>query len=299
MPHAIEAEQLEREYKGGLRAVDGIDLAVQPGEVYGFLGPNGAGKTTTLRMLLGLLNPDAGTATFDGTPYPALPDPVRTVGAVLETAFHPARSGRNHLRVLAAQAGIPRRRVEEVLELVAMNEPAKRRVGGYSMGMRQRLGLAAALLGEPQLLVLDEPANGLDPAGIRWLRDLLQALASKGRTILVSSHVLAEVEQIADEVVIIHRGRFIESGPTAELAARASGGVRVRSPAAARLRDALAAEGISCAVAGDGALLVTDARAERVGELAAAQGIVLHELVTERATLEETFLELTADSPGP
>ena len=213
---------------------------------------------------------------------------------MLETSrYHPGRSGRNHLRVLAVQAGIPRSRVEEVLELVAMKGAAKRRVGGYSLGMRQRLGLAAALLGDPQLLILDEPANGLDPAGIRWLRDLLRSLSQEGRTILVSSHVLAEVEQIADEVVIIHRGRFITQSSTAELAARAAAGVRVRSPESDRLRDVLAAAGMSVVEADGGALGVVDGTAERVGELAAANNIVLHELATEKATLEEAFLELT------
>ena len=227
-------------------------------------------------------------------PYRELEDPVRKVGAVLETSrYHPGRSGRNHLRVLAVQAGIPRSRVEEVLELVAMKGAAKRRVGGYSLGMRQRLGLAAALLGDPQLLILDEPANGLDPAGIRWLRDLLRSLSQEGRTILVSSHVLAEVEQIADEVVIIHRGRFITQSSTAELAARAAAGVRVRSPESDRLRDVLAAAGMSVVAADGGALGVVDGTAERVGELAAANNIVLHELATEKATLEEAFLELT------
>jgi ABC-2 type transport system ATP-binding protein len=227
-------------------------------------------------------------------PYRELEDPVRKVGAVLETSrYHPGRSGRNHLRVLAAQAGIPRSRVEEVLELVAMKGAAKRRVGGYSLGMRQRLGLAAALLGDPQLLILDEPANGLDPAGIRWLRDLLRSLSQEGRTILVSSHVLAEVEQIADEVVIIHRGRFITQSSTAELAARAAAGVRVRSPESDRLRDLLTAAGMNVVEADGGALGVVDGTPERVGELAAANNIVLHELATEKATLEEAFLELT------
>jgi ABC-2 type transport system ATP-binding protein len=196
--------------------------------------------------------------------------------------------------VLAAQAGIPRERIEEVLELVAMKGAAKRRVGGYSMGMRQRLGLAAALLGEPELLILDEPANGLDPAGIRWLRDLLRSLAKQGCTILVSSHVLAEVEQIADEVVIIHRGKFVTQSSTAELAARASAGVRVRSPQAEQLRELLSTNGMSVVVMDDGALGVVDGTPERVGELAAANQIVLHELAAERATLEEAFLELTA-----
>jgi ABC-2 type transport system ATP-binding protein len=290
----IEVVRLTKRY-GKTVAVDDLSFRVTPGRITGFLGPNGAGKTTTLKAILGLVRPTSGTATVLGKPYRELDAPGRKVGAVLETSrYHPGRSGRNHLRVLAAQAGIPTRRVDEVLELVAMKEPAKRRVGGYSMGMRQRLGLAAALLGEPELLILDEPANGLDPAGIRWLRDLLQSLASQGRTILVSSHVLAEVEQIADEVVIIHRGRFVAQSTTAELATRAAAGVRVRSPQAERLRELLSANAMSAVVLDDGALGVTDGTPERVGELAAANNIVLHELVAEKATLEEAFLELTA-----
>jgi ABC-2 type transport system ATP-binding protein len=290
----IEVVRFTKRY-GKTVAVNDLTFGVTPGRITGFLGPNGAGKTTTLKAILGLVSPTSGTTTVFGKPYRELDEPARKVGAVLETSrYHPGRSGRNHLRVLAAQSGIPRKRVEEVLELVAMKEPAKRRVGGYSMGMRQRLGLAAALLGEPELLVLDEPANGLDPAGIRWLRDLLRSLASRGSTILVSSHVLAEVEQIADEVVIIHRGRFVAHSSTAELAARAAAGVRVRSPQVDRLREVLAAEGMSSVVIEDGALGVTDGTPERIGELAAANNIVLHELVAERATLEEAFLELTA-----
>jgi ABC-2 type transport system ATP-binding protein len=290
----IEVDRLSKRY-GSTLAVNDLTFTVTPGRITGFLGPNGAGKTTTLKAILGLVRPTAGATRVLGKPYRELEDPTRTVGAVLETSrYHPGRSGRNHLGVLATQAGIPRERVEEVLELVAMKEAAKRRVGGYSMGMRQRLGLAGALLGEPKLLVLDEPANGLDPAGIRWLRDLLRSLAHEGRTILVSSHVLAEIEQIADEVVIIHRGRFVTQSTTAELAARAAAGVRVRSPDAERLRDVLSRDGMSVVVLDDGALGVVDGTPERVGELAAANNIVLHELGAEKATLEEAFLELTA-----
>ena len=290
----IEVDRLTKRY-GKTVAVDDLSFSVTPGRITGFLGPNGAGKTTTLKAVLALIHPTSGTTRVLGTHYRELDDPARKVGAVLETSrYHPGRSGRNHLRVLAAQAGIPQQRVEEVLDLVAMKEPAKRRVGGYSLGMRQRLGLAAALLGEPQLLILDEPANGLDPAGIRWLRDLLRSVAHEGRTILVSSHVLAEIEQIADEVVIIHRGKFVAQSTTAELAARAAAGVRVRSPEADRLRELLFGQGMSAIVLEDGALGVTDGTPERVGELAAANHIVLHELVAERATLEEAFLELTA-----
>jgi ABC-2 type transport system ATP-binding protein len=290
----IEVDRLTKRY-GKTVAVNDLSFRVTPGRITGFLGPNGAGKTTTLKTILGLVRPTSGATRVLGKPYRELDEPSRKIGAVLETSrYHPGRSGRNHLRVLATQAGIQPQRVEEVLQLVAMKEPAKRRAGGYSMGMRQRLGLAAALLGEPELLVLDEPANGLDPAGIRWLRDLLRSLASRGCTILVSSHVLAEMEQIADEVVIIHRGRFVAHSTTGELAARAAAGVRVRSPQAQRLRELLAAAGMSAVVMDDGALGITDGTPERVGELAAANNIVLHELVAEKATLEEAFLELTA-----
>ena len=217
---------------------------VPAGTVTGFLGPNGAGKTTTLRILLGLVRSDAGTATILGQHYRELDVPLERVGAVVETAgFHPGRTGRNHLRAVAAAARIPGSRVDELLELVELTSQARRRVRTYSLGMRQRLMLAQALLGDPQLLVLDEPANGLDPAGMRWLRDLLRALAGEGRTVLISSHVLAEVEQVADEVVIVHRGRHISQGPVAEVVGGVAGGVRVRSPDADRLRDLLAAAG--------------------------------------------------------
>lgn len=290
----IEVERLTKRF-GKTIAVDDLSFKVAPARVTGFLGPNGAGKTTTLKVILGLARPTSGRATITGHLYRDLDVPARRVGAVLETSnYHPGRSGRNHLRVLAAAAGIPRSRVEEVLELVAMKDSAKRKVKGYSLGMRQRLGLASALLGDPQILVLDEPANGLDPAGIRWLRDLLRSLAAQGRTVLVSSHLLAEMEQIADDVVVIHRGKFIAQASTAELAARATARVRVRSPQADRLRELLAAQSISAEAIEGGSLAIVDATSEQVGELAAANGIVLHELVSETATLEETFLELTA-----
>ena len=288
----IEVVDLTKRY-GKVLAVDQLSFRVEPGTITGFLGPNGAGKSTTLRSVLGLVHPDTGGATVLGRAYAQLDRPLHRVGAVLEASeVHPGRSGRNHLRVLAAAAGIPRSRVEEVLALVELSESAKRRVKGYSLGMRQRLGLATALLGDPEVLVLDEPANGLDPAGVRWLRDLLRSLAAEGRTILVSSHVLAEVAQTVDRVVIIHRGSLIQQASIAEVLAGAQGGTRVRSPEAPRLRAFLAAQGATVTEVGD-ATLVADLPPERIGEVAAANGIVLHELTVERATLEEVFLELT------
>ena len=287
----IEVENLSKRF-GKTQAVAGLSFRVEPGTITGFLGPNGAGKSTTLRSILALVHPDAGRTTVLGMPYRELDRPLHRVGAVLEASeVHPGRTGRNHLRVLATAAGVPLSRVDEVLSLVELTAGAKRRVKGYSLGMRQRLGLAAALLGDPEVLVLDEPANGLDPAGIRWLRDLLRALAAEGRTILVSSHVLAEVAQTVDRVVIIHRGRLIQQASIAEVLAGAEGGTRVRSPDAGRLRELLEREGVAVNE-GDGVLLV-DLPPERVGEIAAQHGVVLHELAVERATLEEVFLELT------
>jgi ABC-2 type transport system ATP-binding protein len=287
----IEVAGLSKRF-GKTQAVADLSFRVEPGTITGFLGPNGAGKSTTLRSILGLVRPDAGRATVLGLPYRQLDRPLHRVGAVLEASeVHPGRSGRNHLRVQAAAAGLPRSRVDEVLSLVELSASARRRVKGYSLGMRQRLGLATALLGDPEVLVLDEPANGLDPAGIRWLRDLLRSLAAEGRTILVSSHVLAEVAQTVDRVVIIHRGHLIQQATIAEVLAGAKGGTRVRTPDAAKLRLLLAEAGGEVADA-DGAFVV-DLAPERVGELAAANGVVLHELTVEQATLEEVFLELT------
>jgi ABC-2 type transport system ATP-binding protein len=292
----IEVEHLTKRFRKVL-AVDDLSFKVREGAITGFLGPNGAGKTTTLRIVLGLVRPTSGSARVMGHRYRELEAPIREVGAVLEASdFHPGRSGRNHLRVVATAAGIPRSRVDEVLEIVGLTGDAGRRVGGYSLGMRQRLSLAAALLGDPKVLVLDEPANGLDPQGIRWLRELLRSLAQGGRTVLVSSHVLAEVEQIADEVVIIHRGRFLEHASTAELTARAHGRIRVRSPQADRLRAVLEEAGIRVVASEVDLLSLADTTTEQVGELAAANAIVLHELAAEASTLEEAFLELTQEA---
>ena len=289
---AIVASGLTKRY-GSVSAVEDLSFEVRRGAVTGFLGPNGAGKTTTLRMVLGLARPSAGAATIFGQPFTQLPDPAGAVGANLEICgMHPGRSGRNHLRSLAAFAGLPASRVEEVLDLVEMREAADRRCGGYSTGMRQRLGLAATLLGDPELLILDEPANGLDPQGIRWLRDFLRAAAAEGRTVLVSSHVLAEVEQTVDDVLVIHRGRLVKSGPIASLTAEDA--VRARSPRAAELAAALERDGAE--VSADGDLLVVRGRSgAEVGELAFAAGLPLHELSAEVASLEEVFFQLTSD----
>jgi ABC-2 type transport system ATP-binding protein len=292
----IEVEHLTKRY-GRTLAVEDLSFTVPPGTITGFLGPNGAGKSTTLRSILGLVHPNSGRTAVLGKPYPELDRPAQRVGAVLESFdAHPGRSGRNHLRVLAVGAGIPRSRVDEVLTLVDMTGAGRRRVKGYSLGMRQRLGLAAALLGDPEVLVLDEPANGLDPQGMRWLRDFLRSLAAGGRTILISSHVLAEIAQTVDDVVIIHRGRLIRQASMSEVEAMAAGATRVRSPDAERLAHVLGEAGLEVRALEDGALAV-GAPQERVGEIAAANGVVLHELTTERATLEEVFLELTGD-PG-
>jgi len=290
----IEVEHLTKRFRKTV-AVDDLSFRVREGAITGFLGPNGAGKTTTLRIILGLVRPTAGKATVMERLYRELESPTLQVGAVLEASdFHPGRSGRNHLRVLATATGIARSRVEEVLEVVDLQDVAGRRAGGYSLGMRQRLSLAGALLGDPKVLVLDEPANGLDPQGIRWLRELLRSLAAEGRTIFISSHVLAEVEQIADEVVIIHRGKFVEQATMAELAARAAGGIRVRSPQADQLRAALEEAGVRVSSSEGDLLTVADATTARVGEIAAAKGVVLHELVAESSSLEQAFLDLTS-----
>jgi ABC-2 type transport system ATP-binding protein len=292
----IEVEGLSKKF-GSTLAVDDLTFAVKPGTITGFLGPNGAGKSTTMRAILGLVRPTAGSTTVLGVQYRELVDPVRRVGVLLETFdAHPGRSGRNHLRVLAVAGDIPTSRVDEVLSLVDLREAGRRRVRGYSLGMRQRLGLAAALLGDPEVLVLDEPANGLDPQGIRWLRDFLRSLADEGRTVLISSHVLSEVAQTVDEVVIIHRGRLVRHAAMSEVEAMAAGSTTVRSPTADRLAALLADGGIEVTAAGHDRLAVV-APAEKVGEIAAEHGIVLHELSVERASLEEIFLELTGD-PG-
>ena len=296
MAPVVVAESLTKRF-GNLTAVEDLSFSLESGTITGFLGPNGAGKTTTLRMLLGLATPTGGRAVVFDRPYARLDGPARRVGAVLEaTDFHPGRSGHNHLLILSRAAGLPDSRVDEVMGVVELTGAAKRRVKGYSLGMRQRLGLAAALLGEPELLILDEPANGLDPEGVRWLRDFLRAFADGGRTVFVSSHVLAEVAQTVDQVLIINRGRLVVESPLAELTARVGGAVRVRTPRQDELAAKLRAGGLEPTEAADGALLVPGTGREHVGDLAFAAGIPVHELTTEGASLEEVFLELTAET---
>lgn len=277
---------------GSVTAVDDLSFTVEPGRVTGFLGPNGAGKTTSLRILLGLVTPTSGTATVGGTPYHRLPSPLTTVGAALEAAsFHPGRTARNHLRVYAAASGIPRARVGTVLERVGLHDYADRRVGGYSLGMRQRLGLAYTLLGDPGVLVLDEPINGLDPEGIKWIRGFLRELASEGRTVLVSSHLLSEVAQSVDEVVIIAKGRLVHTGDLSTLDTDVAPRVVVDSPDRGRLAGVLRADGLEFS-AGRTGLLVATPDPARVGHLAFVNGLELSSLFRQRAGLEESFLTL-------
>jgi ABC-2 type transport system ATP-binding protein len=293
---AVEIRGLTKRF-GPVLAVDDLSFAVGGGTVAGFLGPNGAGKTSTLRMLLGLVTPTSGTATVNGVPYRALRDRPRQVGAVLEASgIHPGRTARGHLRVRAAAAGLSPARVDAVLEMVELTGAAGRRVGGFSLGMRQRLALAAALLGNPGLLILDEPANGLDPEGVRWLRGLLRGLAREGRSVLVSSHVLAEVAQIADEVIILNQGRLVTHSPLADLTARAPKIVHVRTPAPADLKAGLTGQGLCTDMTGDGQLEVTGATPEEVAKLAASLAIPVFECTAAPARLEDIFLQLTANS---
>jgi ABC-2 type transport system ATP-binding protein len=297
---AITIDGLTKRF-GQVVAVDDLSFEVDQGTVVGFLGPNGAGKTTTLRTLLGLVTPTAGSARIDGTPYRELADPIRHVGAVLEAAgFHPGRSARNHLRVVAAAAGLPLARVDAVLDQVGLTQTAHRRVGGFSLGMRQRLGLANALLGDPRILILDEPANGLDPEGVHWLRGFLRQLADQGRTVLVSSHVLAEVAQTVDQVVIIAAGRLVTQSTLAALTARTDQLVRVRTPQAETLKVLLAAQGIQAELDGADQLVAAGTTTtEAVGKAAAAAGIVIYEMRAERSNLEDVFLQLTGSQGVP
>lgn len=293
----IVVSGLTKQYKG-VTAVDDLSFTVEPGRVTGFLGPNGAGKTTTLRMVLDLVRPTAGQATIGGRHYTDLPEPARVVGAVLEaSAAHKGRTGRNHLRAGCLAAGLPLDRADEVLELVGLTAAADRAFRGYSLGMRQRLGIANALLGDPGVLILDEPANGLDPEGIRWMRELLQRLAAEGRTVLVSSHLLSEMQTLADDAVIVAAGRLVRQGSVHEVVTSIAGSGRVRAltPEPDKLVLGLRGTGATVTPGPDGTLLVDGISAGAVGDTALAVGVALHQLHTEEPDLEDAFLELTSE----
>jgi ABC-2 type transport system ATP-binding protein len=288
----IEVENLSKRFGKKVLAVDGVSFTVDGGTVTGFLGPNGAGKTTTLRMLVDLVHPTAGTVRVLGGRYRDLSKPTTHVGALLDSSgFHPGRTGRNALRIVARAAGLGYDRVDAALEMVELTGAGGRAVKGYSTGMKQRLALACALLGDPEVLLLDEPANGLDPEGMKWLREFLRARAAEGRTVLVSSHVLAEVEQTVDNVLIIGKGKLLAQGPIGQLAANAAPVVRVRSPQAERLENLLREKGAGVNRL-DSALAIRGPSSAEVGELAQANGVVLHELLTEQPSLEDLFLQI-------
>jgi ABC-2 type transport system ATP-binding protein len=295
----IEVRGLTKRY-GAKTAVDGLTFGIEPGKVTGFLGPNGAGKTTTMRCILGLDYADEGTITVDGQQYHDMAYPMREVGALLDAkAVHGGRSAYNHLLCLAQTNGLPRRRVDEVLELVGLSEVARKRSKGFSLGMSQRLGIAGTMLGDPQVLMFDEPVNGLDPEGILWIRNLMKALAAEGRTVFVSSHLMSEMEYTADHLIVIGRGKLIADCSMSEFISRSSGAsVRVRTPSAQDLVTAVTAKGGVAGIdtEGDGAVEVRGMTAEAVGDIAFEQGLRLHELTTIRASLEEAFMELTASS---
>ncbi|MFE7893454.1 ABC transporter ATP-binding protein [Streptomyces sp. NPDC057412] len=294
----IELSGLTKRY-GDKVAVNNLSFTVRPGIVTGFLGPNGAGKSTTMRMVLGLDHPTAGDVRIDGRHYEELKDPLTYIGALLEAkAWHGGRSAYNHLLCLAQSNGIPASRVREVLETVGLTAVARKKTKGFSMGMGQRLGIAAALLGDPRILMFDEPVNGLDPEGIHWIRTLMKSLAAEGRTVFVSSHLMSEMALTADHLVVIGQGRLLADTSMADFIARNSRAfVRVRSPQREQLLDVLRAEGVTPVEAGDGALEIDGGTAApRIGELAAHHGIVLHELSTQQASLEEAFMQLTAES---
>jgi ABC-2 type transport system ATP-binding protein len=293
----IEAIGLTKRY-GRTVAVDDLSFTVQPGRVTGFLGPNGAGKSTTMRMILGLDRPTAGRVLIDGKSYADLSRPLRTVGALLDAKWvHPNRSARAHLRWLAKSNGLPAKRVDEVLEAVGLTQVAGKNAGGFSLGMSQRLGIAAALLGDPRVLLFDEPVNGLDPEGILWIRTFMQNLAAEGRTVLVSSHLLSEMALTASELIVIGRGKLITQSTTAEFIDRSTGNsVLVRSPQLARLGPLLVDKGFTVRDAADGALSVSGATSDQIGDIAAANGVVLHELSPQRGSLEEAFMQLTGDA---
>ncbi|MHB1613566.1 MAG: ATP-binding cassette domain-containing protein [Actinomycetes bacterium] len=293
----IQAEELSKRY-GDTLAVDRLSFEVLAGRVTGFLGPNGSGKSTTMRMIMGLDAPSGGCVTVNGRPYGDLPWPLREVGALLEArSIHPGRSAYNHLWSMAQTNSIPRARVDEVLELVGLTDVARERAGKFSLGMGQRLGIAAALLGDPSTVLLDEPINGLDPEGIRWVRTLLRGLAAEGRTVFLSSHLVSEMALTAEHLVVIGRGRLIAEMPVAAFIAQSSAQfVRVRSPQAEALTEALGRAGGTVVLEDDGGLAVTNLVADEIGDIVAANGWVLHELSTQTASLEEAFMELTQDS---
>jgi ABC-2 type transport system ATP-binding protein len=297
MDATLEARGLRKRY-GSTLAVDGLSFTVRPGVVTGFVGPNGAGKSTTMRLFLGLDAPDAGVALVGGRPYAELASPLREVGALLDAhAFHPGRSAREHLRWLAASNGLSRARVEEVLDQVGLVRARRRRVGGYSLGMAQRLGIAAALLGDPPILLLDEPVNGLDLEGIRWIRGLLRSLAAEGRTVLVSSHLMSELEDTADHLIVIGRGRLIADVAVRDLLdATADARVTLRTPEPTRALALLAGAGGTVTSTDSDTLSVAGLDAARIADLAAEQGLRLTELAPQRATLEEAYLRLTRDA---
>ena len=291
----IEVRGLTKRY-GAKTAVDDLTFGIEPGRVTGFLGPNGAGKTTTMRCILGLDYPNEGTVTIDGKVYGDLANPMREVGALLEAkAVHGGRSAYNHLLCLAQTNGLPKRRVGEVLELVGLSEVAKKRSKGFSLGMSQRLGIAATMLGDPKVLMFDEPVNGLDPEGIVWIRNLMKALASEGRTVFVSSHLMSEMENTADHLIVIGRGKLIAECTMAEFIARSSGAaVRVRTPSADQLVRAVTEKGATVTTDADGVIEVRGMTIEQIGDLAFGEGVRLHELTMVKASLEEAFMELTA-----
>jgi ABC-2 type transport system ATP-binding protein len=293
----IEVRGLAKRF-GRTVAVDDLSFTVQPGRVTGFLGPNGSGKSTTMRCMVGLDRPQAGSTLFDGRPYSELRRPLTQVGALLDAGYvHPSRSARNHLLAFARSNGIGAGRVDEVLRIVGLTEVAKKKVGGFSLGMRQRVGLALALLGDPGTILLDEPGNGLDPEGIQWVREFLQALARQGRTVFVSSHLLAEMALMADDLVVIGKGRLLAQTSVAEFVAQSTQGwVVVRGPEVQRLVPLLVAQGARVETNNDGALHVYDADAAAVGEVAFAHGVLLHELAPRQGSLEEAFLQATAEA---
>ncbi|NNN04076.1 MAG: ABC transporter ATP-binding protein [Acidimicrobiaceae bacterium] len=292
----ITVENLTKRY-GSTVAVNDLSFEVKPGVVTGFLGPNGSGKSTTMRAILGLDNPTSGRVSINGTTYRHINAPLHEIGALLDAkALNPTRSARNHLRALAAANNIPYSRVDEVLEFVGLAAVAKKRAGSFSLGMSQRLGIAAALLGDPQILLFDEPVNGLDPEGIRWIREFFRTLANEGRTVFVSSHLMSEMALTADQIIVIGRGHLITTGSVSDLTASVAGSVLVRSADNARLGEALRGAGARVEDGTSDALVVNDLDATRVGEIALSAGVALSELSPQRASLEEVFMELTADS---